>query len=74
MTNNLTRDEAATRSALLATESYAVHLDLTGDEKTFRSTSTVRFTAAQGSSTFIELTALTADRVLLNGNKTIVFR
>ena len=51
MTSNLTRDEAATRSALITVSSYQVDLDLTGDEKTFRSDSVVRFgCAAPGSS------------------------
>ena len=54
MTSNLTRDEAATRSALITVSSYQVDLDLTGDEKTFGSVCVIRFgCAAPGSSTFI---------------------
>ena len=52
VTSNLTRDEAATRSALITVSSYQVDLDLTGDEKTFGSVSVIRFgCAAPGSST-----------------------
>ena len=67
MTSNLTRDEAATRSALITVSSYQVDLDLTGDEKTFRSVSVIRFgCAAPGSSTFLNLTAPAVDEVTLN--------
>ena len=40
---NLTRDEAAQRSALLDVSSYAVDLDLTTGETTFGSTTTIRY-------------------------------
>ena len=67
MTSNLTRDEAATRSALIAVSSYQVDLDLTGDEKTFRSVSVIRFAcAAPGSSTFVNLTAPAVHEITLN--------
>jgi aminopeptidase N len=67
VTSNLTRDEAATRSALITVSSYQVDLDLTGDEKTFRSDSVVRFgCAAPGSSTFLNLTAPAVDEITLN--------
>ena len=49
MTTNLKRSEAATRSELLTTHSYTVHLDITSApdlaQKTFTSTSTVVFDA-----------------------------
>jgi len=67
VTSNLTRDEAATRSALITVSSYHVDLDLTGDEKTFRSVSVIRFgCAAPGSSTFLNLTAPAVREIILN--------
>jgi aminopeptidase N len=51
---DLTRDEARERAARLEVASYAVHLDLTRDDG-FDSTTTVRFTAEPGTSTFLEL-------------------
>ena len=65
--DNLTRDEAATRSALITVASYQVDLDLTGSDATFGSVSVVRFgCAAPGSSTFINLTAPAAREITLN--------
>ncbi|MDN5726254.1 MAG: aminopeptidase N [Propionibacteriales bacterium] len=68
---NIRRTEAQQRSALLACDSYQIHVDLSGrdaagaplaePEKTFLSTSTVRFTARQAGSTHIDLIA---DRVV----------
>ena len=52
---NLTREEAATRSATVAATSYEVALDLTVGESHFLSSTTVRFTALQGASTFVDL-------------------
>ena len=46
MTSNLTRDEAAERSALITVSSYQVDLDLAGDDITFRSVSVIRFGCA----------------------------
>jgi aminopeptidase N len=67
--SNLTRDEAAARSALIKVASYQVDLDLTiGGETTFGSVSVVRFgCAAPGSSTFIDLTAPAVREITLNG-------
>ena len=54
---NITRDEAAQRSAMIATHSYQVTVDLSGRvpdaepydaEEAFVSTSTVRFTSRGG--------------------------
>ena len=39
MTANLTRDEAAARSAIITVASYHVDLDLTGDDEVFGSAS-----------------------------------
>ena len=66
MTSNLTRDEAAARSALITVSSYQVDLDLTGDV-TFGSVSVIRFScAAPGSSTHLDLTAPAVRELTLN--------
>ena len=65
--DNLTRDEAATRSALITVASYQVDLDLTVGDATFGSVSVVRFgCAAPGSATFINLTAPAVREITLN--------
>ena len=65
--DNLTRDEAATRSALITVASYQVDLDLTGSDTTFSSVSVVRFgCAAPGSSTHLNLTAPGVREITLN--------
>ncbi|WP_343050145.1 hypothetical protein [Nocardioides ungokensis] len=65
---NLTRDEAATRAALLDVTSYSIDLDLTTDEKTFGSTTTIRFTCAEpGAETFADLVDATIHEITLNG-------
>jgi len=64
---NLTRAEAQARAAVVSTETYAVNLDLTTSETTFRSTTTVRFTATPGAATFIDLIAPTVHSITLNG-------
>ena len=64
---NLTRPEATKRSATVHTRSYDVVLDLTHGETVFRSTTTVRFTATPGASTFIDLIASTVHSITLNG-------
>ncbi|WP_147680248.1 aminopeptidase N [Actinomyces ruminicola] len=69
---NLTREEAVARAAVVSTDSYDVVLDLSGAadpaNATFRSTTTVRFTATPGASTFIDLIAPAVHAVTLNGN------
>jgi len=68
VTSNLTRNEAAERSALITVSSYQVDLDLTGDGVTFGSVSTVRFgCAAPGSATHLDLTAPAVREITLNG-------
>ena len=70
MASNLTRDEAAERSALIAVSSYQVDLDLTapGDDATFSSVSVIRFgCASPGSSSYIDLTAPAVREITLNG-------
>ena len=64
---NLTRVEAEARAAVVSTETYTVELDLTTSEATFRSTSTVAFTATPGESTFIDLIAPKVLSITLNG-------
>ena len=64
---NLTRIEAQERRGVLDTQSYEVELDLTTGPEVFRSTSTVRFTATEGASTFIDLIARRVHSVTLNG-------
>ncbi len=72
---NLTRDDAITRAELLDVESYAVDLDLTDGaggpgESTFRTTTTVRFTAAEpGASTWIDVMAAGVRSATLNGRE-----
>ncbi len=67
MTSNLTRDEAAARSAHITVSSYQVDLDLTGDDVTFGSVSVIRFgCAAPGSSTHLDLTAPRVREITLN--------
>ncbi|CAA9389589.1 MAG: Membrane alanine aminopeptidase N, partial [uncultured Quadrisphaera sp.] len=71
--NNLHRDEAAARAALLTVQSYDVELDLTDGqgapgEGTFRTTTVVRFTSAEvGAATYLDLTAPAVSEVVLNG-------
>jgi len=69
MADNLTRDEASARAALLNVSSYDVELDLNGpDEATFGSRTTVIFTCRKpGASTFIELACPSLRGVTLNG-------
>ena len=64
---NLTRLEAADRSATVHPQTYDVTLDLTRGETVFGSSTTVRFTSAPGSSTFIDLIAPVVHSISLNG-------
>ncbi|WP_061964121.1 aminopeptidase N [Demequina aurantiaca] len=66
---NLTRVEAEARAAVITTDSYQVELDLTTSEDTFRSTSTVRFSATPGEATFIDLIAPRVHSIVLNGTE-----
>ena len=65
---NLTRDEAAARSAVLAVQRYEIWLDLTGGLETFRSRTVVSFTSTdvRGAS-FADLIAPRVAAVSLNG-------
>ncbi|NQX10094.1 aminopeptidase N [Microbacteriaceae bacterium VKM Ac-2855] len=64
--DNLTRVEAQERAAVVAVDSYEIDLDLTQGAETFRSVTTVRFTATAGSSTFIDAITKTVHSVTLN--------
>ncbi|WLP91253.1 aminopeptidase N [Gordonia sp. NB41Y] len=69
---NLTRDQARERAAILDVSTYTIDLDLTDGNgrpgvDTFRSTTTVAFTATAGSSTFIDLVAPRLLSATLNG-------
>lgn len=66
---NLTRAEAVERAGVVAVESYEIALDLTTGPDTFASTTTVRFTATEGASTFVDLVAPTVRSVVLNGRE-----
>jgi aminopeptidase N len=68
LASNLTRVAAAERARLLRVESYQIELDLTGDEVTFGSLTTVRFSCVSpGAQSFIDLTASSASEITLNG-------
>ncbi|MET7937696.1 aminopeptidase N [Streptomyces sp. NPDC005322] len=67
---NLTREEAQQRARLLTVDAYEIELDLSGAQEggTYRSVTTVRFTAAEaGAESFIDLVAPTVHEVVLNG-------
>ena len=64
---NLTRDEATTRSALVSVSTYRIELDLTTDERTFATASTISFTAEEGAETFVDFVGESVDEVVLNG-------
>ncbi len=76
---NLTRDEARERAALLSVDGYEVSLDLrsaVGDDesgtgpRTFRSVTTIRFRAAEpGAASFADLVAPSVTTVRLNGRE-----
>ncbi|MEO3938459.1 aminopeptidase N [Dermatophilaceae bacterium Soc4.6] len=64
---NLTRDEAATRAALVSVDSYDVVLDLTTGPRTFTTSSTIRFSAQAGAETFLDFDGESVDAITLNG-------
>ncbi|HVL82321.1 MAG TPA: aminopeptidase N [Actinomycetota bacterium] len=66
--DNLTREEAAERAALVTSPVYEIWLDLTTGDQVFGSRTKVRFGSDQpGSDTFIDLTGATVERATLNG-------
>lgn len=69
---NLTRDQAAERAALVTVDAYRIVLDLTDGsnapgERTFRSTTTVEFSALAGADTVIDIAADVVRGATLNG-------
>ena len=64
---NITRDEAQKRSSIVTAQSYEVMLDLTTKAATFSSTTTVRFKATAGASTWIDFVAPSVSSIELNG-------
>jgi len=65
---NLTRDEAVERAALVDVDHYEVALDLTTGQTTFRSTTTVTFASRRpGTGTFLDLVAPSVESITLNG-------
>ncbi|GAC1510836.1 MAG: aminopeptidase N [Pseudarthrobacter sp.] len=64
---NLTRAEARERAELINVDSYEVALDLTRGGQVFGTTTTVKFTAVPGSSTFIDAVTHSVHSVTLNG-------
>ncbi|MDR5699875.1 aminopeptidase N [Agromyces aerolatus] len=64
---NLTRIEAEERAALVTVHDYDVVLDVTTGPDVFRSTTTVRFSATEGASTFIDAITAAVHSVTLNG-------
>ena len=64
---NLTRDEAKARSAVVRDVSYRVELDLTGDGPTFRSSATVTFSCPAGTATWLDLIAESVESITVNG-------
>lgn len=69
--DNLTRREAAERSALLDVQDYEVLLDLSAaadpEVDSFGCVSTVRFTAEEGAATFLDFVAHSVESVTVNG-------
>lgn len=67
---NLTRDEAAGRSAVITDVAYAVDLDLSGTGETYLSRTTVSFhCTVAGSSTWLDLIAPNVRSISLNGRQ-----
>ena len=65
---NLTREEAATRAALVTVQSHAVDLDVTTGPETFSTRSTVRFTCSRpGAETFLDFVGGTVEGITVNG-------
>src|SRR5699024_8125926 len=64
---NLTRDEARSRASFLSTDSYDIRLDLTTDERTFRTETTLRFSSTEARPTFVDLIAQSVEEIELNG-------
>ncbi len=66
---NLTRDDARTRAQLINVDSYDITLVLDGHGDTFRTITTVRFSAQDGTDSFIDAITDTVTSVVLNGEE-----
>ena len=64
---NLTRKEAIERASILDVQSYEVEIDLTQGGELFGSTTRVRFSAKEGTSSFIDAITGAVHSVVLNG-------
>ncbi|HEX6916935.1 MAG TPA: aminopeptidase N [Phycicoccus sp.] len=65
---NLTREEAATRSALVTVDRHDVELDVTTGPETFATTSTIRFSCARpGAETFLDFVGASVEAITVNG-------
>ena len=65
---NLTRAEAKLRAEKLSVESYLVELDVTTDEKTFSTKTTVHFSCSEpGFESFIDAQTASVEAITLNG-------
>ena len=65
---SLSLEESRRRADLLTVTSYDVALDLDGDDQTFASTTTIRFTAAGPADTFLDVKPRQLLSVRLNGS------
>lgn len=66
---NITRDEAGIRSTIVSVHSYEVALDLSTRDDNFPTTTTVRFAAEAGQSTWIDFIAPHVSSITLNGRE-----
>ena len=65
---NLTREEAATRSALVEVDRHDVELDVASSEQTFATTSTIRFTCPHPvEETFLDFVGESVESISVNG-------
>ncbi|HYF72275.1 MAG TPA: aminopeptidase N [Nocardioides sp.] len=64
---SLQHAEAVARRSLLDVDAYDVRLDLAGDEDTFASVTTIRFTS-RGGPTFLDLKPVRVNEIRLNGS------
>ncbi len=65
---SLRHQEAIDRFALLTVEEYDVRLDLAGDEATFHSVTTIRF-SSRGGPTFVDLKPVQVNKISFNGRE-----
>ena len=64
---NLTREEAATRSALVTVDRHDVELDVTTGAETFATTSTIRFSCSHaGAETFLDFVGASVEAVTVS--------